>query len=223
MKKLWVHLIILSLLSIGLSQPLQAQRKWNDKYYQSLTDENFRDFKLFLKPLNLKKIDYKILNAAVFFVSNEARLEQGLSILEYQPNLEVMAWNHSRSMGFRNFFDHVNKKDKKRKEPADRAALAGITNPAVAENISAIGGRRFGTYLDLADHLIDGWIDSPPHRKTLYGKDAVQLGCGVYYYTGVWQKNRDIYKQGDGFWLATQNFQLFRKVATGKAKDKGPK
>ena len=208
---------------MGIATPLQAQRKWNDKYYQTLNDENFRDFKLFNKPLNLKNIDYKVLNAVVFFVSNEARLERGLTALEYQPNLEIMAWNHSRSMGFRDFFDHVNKKDKKRKEPTDRAAMAGITNPAVAENISAIGGRRFGTYLDLADHLIDGWIDSAPHRKTLYGTDAVQLGCGVYYYTGVWQKNRDIYKQGDGFWLATQNFQLFKKVAAGKAKDKGPK
>lgn len=218
-----LSLVVLTLLAFSPTRQAQAQRKWDDKYYQSLTDENFRDFKLFNQPLNLKRVDYKVLNAAVFFVSNEARIEQGLSALEYQPNLEVMAWNHSRAMGYRNFFDHINKKDKKRREPANRAGLAGIKNPAVAENISAIGGVRFGTYLELADHLIDGWIDSPPHRKTLYGKDAVQLGCGVYYYTGVWQKNKDIYKQGDGFWLATQNFQLFNKVDAEKPKDKGPK
>lgn len=213
----------MALMAVLLNAPLQAQRKWDDKYYLSLTDENFRDFKLFHQPINLKNIDYKVLNAAVFFVSNEARLERGLKALEYQPNLEIMAWNHSREMGQSDFFDHINKKDRKRKEPKDRAGLAGISNPLVSENISAIGGRRFGTYLDLADHLIDGWIDSPPHRKTLYGTDAVQLGCGVYYYTGLWQKNRDIYKQGDGFWLATQNFQLYAKVETKEAKDKGPK
>ena len=223
MKKLTLWPLLIALLGIFLFNEAKAQRKWDDKYYASLTDENFRDFKLFNKPINLKKIDYKILNAAVFFVSNEARLEQGLSELEYQPNLETMAWNHSKSMGYRDFFAHVNKKDKKRREPRDRALLAGVSNPIVSENISAIGGQRFGTYLDLADHLIDGWIDSPPHRKTLYGKDAVQLGCGVYYYTGIWQKNKKIYKQGDGFWLATQNFQLYNKVKPKASKDKGPK
>ena len=202
---------------------VQGQRKWDDKYYETLTDATFRDFRLFNQPINLKKIDYKVLNAAVFFVSNEARLEQGLEALNYQPNLEVMAWNHSKAMGERDFFDHHNKRDKKRKSPTDRAGLAGIDNPVVAENIASLGGYKFGSYLELADRLIDGWIDSPPHRKTLYGKDAVQLGCGVYYYTGLWQKNRKIYKQGDGFWLATQNFQLYDEVVTKAAKDKGPK
>ncbi len=216
---------VVSLLVIVLitSPDAVAQRKWHDKYYETLTDNDFRDFKLFNQPINLKKIDYKVLNAAVFFVSNEARLERGLKALTYNPHLEVMAWNHSRSMGQKDFFAHINKKDRKRKEPKDRAELAGIANPLIAENISSIGGYRFRSYLELADYLIDGWIDSPPHRKTLYGTDAVQLGCGVYYYTGLWQKNRDIYKQGNGFWLATQNFQLYETVKSKDAKDKGPK
>ena len=223
MKKLTRWPVLIALLGTCLFNEAEAQRRWDDKYYTSLTDENFRDFKLFNKPINLKKIDYKILNAAVFFVSNEARLEQGLSELEYQPNLEISAWNHSKSMGYRNFFDHINKRDKKRKEPRDRALLAGVSNPVVSENISAVGGVKFGSYLELADHLIDGWIDSPPHRKTLYGKDAVQLGCGVYYYTGLWRKNKAIHRQGDGFWLATQNFQLYNRVKPKASKDKGPK
>lgn len=200
-----------------------AQRKWKDEYYLTLNDDNFRDFKLFKKPLEEKKVDYKILNAAVFFVTNEARIEQGLNILEYQPNLEVMAWNHSISMGKKDFFDHFNKKERKRKTPENRAKLAGVTNPKLGENISAIGGRSFGSYLALADHLVQGWIDSPPHRKTLYSKNALQLGCGVYYFNGLWQKNRAVYKQGNGFWLATQNFQMFTKVESGASKDKGPK
>ena len=219
------HLLTALLMGLLLlpGTALQGQRKWDDKYYQSLNDDNFRDFKLFNKPINLKRVDYKLLNAAVFFVSNEARLEKGLKFLEYQPNLEVMAWNHSKSMGERSFFDHENKKDKKRRKPKDRARLAGIANPAVAENISSIGGYKFGSYLELADYLVDGWIDSPPHRKTLYSANAVQLGCGVYYYTGLWMKNRQIRKQGDGFWLATQNFQMYDRIQTKEAKDKGPK
>lgn len=216
-------LVLLLTLTLGLQSLALAQRKWKDEYYLSLNDDNFRDFKLFKKPLEEKKVDYKILNAAVFFVTNEARIEQGLNILEYQSNLEVMAWNHSISMAKKDFFDHFNKKERKRKTPDNRAKLAGITNPKLGENISAVGGRSFGSYLALADHLVQGWLDSPPHRKTLYSKNALQLGCGVYYFNGLWQKNREVYKQGNGFWLATQNFQMFTKVESGASKDKGPK
>ncbi|OEK06580.1 CAP domain-containing protein [Roseivirga misakiensis] len=212
----------LFLLMIGVSTATLAQCKWKDSFYTTLTDETFRDFKLFQKSINLNKIDYKLLDAAVFFVSNEARLEQGLKALEYHPNLEAMAWNHSVSMAKKDFFDHYNKKDKKRRDPQKRASLAGVKNPTVAENISAVGGRTFGSYLELADHLVQGWIDSPPHRKTLYSDTAVQLGCGTYFYDGIWQKNRDVYEQGNGFWFATQNFQLYNPIITKKAKDKGP-
>lgn len=202
---------------------LSAQKKWKDEYYTKLTDKDFRDFKGFNQPIDIKKINYKLLNAAVFFSSNEARLEQGLAALSFQENLEVMAWNHSMNMGKDDFFSHEDPKNKKRKTVKQRAQLAGITNPNIAENLTAIGGKNFGTYMELADALVDSWIDSPPHRKTLYSPDALQLGCGVYYYDGVWQKNKDIHRQGNGFWLATQNFQLFTKVTAGSSKEKRPK
>lgn len=199
-----------------------AQALWKDDYYNRLNDESFRDYAPFNQAIDLSKPDFKLLNAAVFFVSNEARIEQDIAPLPYQANLEVMAWNHSVRMGQGNFFDHIDKKSKKRRDPSKRAALAGITNPKIAENITAIGGMKFGSYLALADAIVDNWIDSPPHRKALYSKDAVELGCAVYYYEGLWQKNKDIYKQGDGFWLATQNFQLFTKVQAGPSKEKNP-
>ncbi len=213
---------LIGLLIIIFSSSALSQRKWKDQFYEELTNENFRDFKLFKKELNPEKLDYKLINAAVFYVSNEARIEYGLSAVEFQPNLEIMAWNHSIKMAKNDFFDHYNPKDKKRKNPEQRAKLAGIKNPSIGENISASGGRSFGTYLELADHLIDGWIDSPPHRKTLYAKGAVQLGCGVYFYDGLWQKSKEVHRQGRGFWIATQNFQLFTKVKSGSSKDKGP-
>ena len=208
--------------SLVTAQFCVAQKKWKDQYYLELTDENFRDFKGFKKQINLKDPDYKTLNAAVYFVSNEARIEQGLPALSYQENLEIMAWNHSVKMGKDDFFDHVHPKSKKRKKPFNRAKLAGIKNPQISENITAIGGVSYGTYLELADALVDSWIDSPLYRATLYSNDALELGCGVYYYTGIWQKNKDIHKEGNGFWLATQNFQLFTKVDARASKDKRP-
>lgn len=217
------NLICLLAVLIGIQLQAEAQKKWKDTYYVQLTDANFRDFRLFNQPIDHRNIDYKVLNAVVFFVTNEARLEKGLPALEFQPNLEIMAWNHSISMAEKDFFDHLNPKDRKRRDPRKRARLAGIVNPNIGENIGAYGGQQFGDYLELADFLVDEWIDSPPHRKTLYSKDALQLGCGIYYYDGLWRKNKGVLRQGSGFWLATQNFQLFTKVESGPSKDKGPK
>ena len=190
----------IGLFIILICQNVYAQRKWKDQFYQELNHKNFRNFSLIYEELNPKKIDYKLINTAVFFVSNEARSERGLSIVEFDPNLEIMAWNHSTAMAKRDFFNHFNPKDKKRKNPDQRAKLAGIRNPSIGENISASGGRSFANYLELADHLVDEWIDSPPHRKTLYSEGAVQLGCGVYFYDGLWQKNKEVHRQGRGFW-----------------------
>tara|TARA_R110001592_G_scaffold17115_7_gene72477 strand:+ start:1219 stop:1887 length:669 start_codon:yes stop_codon:yes gene_type:complete len=213
-------LLITLFLSIGAS--LSAQRKWNDKYYEELNDNNFRSFKLFKERIDLDDVDYKVLNAAIFFITNEARIEKGMAPLAYQPNLEIMAWNHSIEMGKEDFFDHVNKKDKKRKTPEQRAALAGITNPIISENISAVGGVYFGSYLELADHVVDKWINSPSHAKAIFSENAIQLGCGAYYYKGLWQGNKAIWKQGDGFWISTQNFQSASVIMSAKSKDRAP-
>ena len=199
-----------------------GQRKWKEDFYKELNDNNFRKFKLFSKRLDSDHVDYPLLQAALFFVTNEARLEQGLKAVEHQPNLEIMAYNHSIQMAKDDFFDHQHPKDKKRKTPDDRAALAGIKNPNIGENIHAVGGRQFGTYIELADHIVQSWIDSPPHRATLYSVNALELGSGIYFFDGKWQDYKDVYKQGNGFWIATQNFQMFTKVKSGSSKDKGP-
>ena len=210
-------------LLVCLTLDASAQRKWDDKYYEKLGTDDFRSFKLFKSSIDLDKIDYKVLNAALFFVSNEVREERGLSALAYQPNLEIMAWNHSIAMGEKDFFDHLNEKDKKRTTSEARAELAGITNPTISENIGAVGGIKFDSYLALADHVIKGWVKSPPHAKILFSDKVLELGCGVFYYKGAWQGNKDIRKQGDGFWISTQNFQSFAPIEVAKSKDKGPK
>lgn len=217
------HLLLTFIGFLCFSISAYGQKKWDDKYYEKLTDDNFRKFKLFKSPIDLDDPDYKTLDAAIFFVTNEARIEKGLKPTSYHPSLEIMAWNHSIEMGKRDFFDHFNPKQKDRNKPNQRAVLAGISNPSIAENISAVGGIKFGSYLELADYVVDGWIKSPPHAKTLYSENVLQLGCGAYYYKGKWQGNDDIHNQGDGFWISTQNFQSFSPIVSEKPKDKGPK
>ena len=214
--------IVPILILFFIQASLIAQKKWDDKYYDQLNNKNYRSFKLFKKEINTDKVDYKTLNAAIFFVSNDARIRNGRKPIAFQANLEIMAYNHSMQMGEKDFFDHVNPKTKNRAGAEERAALAGISNPSISENIGAVGGIAFPSYLALADHIVQGWVDSPSHLITLLNANAVQLGCGTYYYKGVWQGKKEIHKQGDGFWIATQNFQAFSEIIGQKAKDSGP-
>ena len=176
----------------------------------------------FNQRIDLQSPDYTLVNQAIFELTNKERLAHDLTAFTHNSQLETAAWYHSKSMGQRNFFDHINNRERMRKEPSDRARLAGVKNPMISENIAYVAGYRFSDYYDLAAHFVDGWMNSPPHRKNLLSPDALQLGCGVYYYKGVYLKNNQIHHQGDGSWIATQNFQLYRPVVPGKARDRRP-
>lgn len=207
----------------GIVQEAQGQKNWNSSFYDKYNHQNYTDFKGFHKPINLKKIEFGLLNAAIFFETNAFRATKGLKPLRYQENLEIMAYHHSLEMAKQDFFDHENPKNKDRRNISDRATLAGISNGNISENITALGGQQFSTYLNLAQELVYSWVTSPSHLKAILSTDAVELGCGAIYYDGKWQKFKDVRKQGDGFWIATQNFQLFTSVKAGTSKDKGPK
>lgn len=207
----------------GMRQPAIAQKNWKAAYYQKYNHKNYTDFKGFHKSINLNKIEYGLLNAAIFYETNAFRVKKGLPTLEYQENLEIMAYNHSLEMAKRDFFDHENPKNKNRRKISDRAKLAGIKNPNISENITALGGQHFSTYLNLAQELVYSWVSSPIHLKAIISEDVVELGCGAVYFDGKWQKYKAVHKQGDGFWIATQNFQLFTSVKSATSKDKGPK
>lgn len=171
--------------------------------YDSLNLADFRKYEPFNTKIDVKNFNAEILNAAVFFATNEIRKKHKLPQLKYNASLGVSATMHSTDMAKGNFFDHTNNKNKKHKEPEDRALLADIKNPHIAENIIegfllvytsgdvVISGEPgvfyknenyipipFRSYLELADELLRQWMDSEGHRDNILSKDAVELGCG---------------------------------------------
>jgi uncharacterized protein YkwD len=171
--------------------------------YDSLNLADFRKYEPFNTKIDVKDFNAEILNAAVFFATNEIRKKHKLPQLKYNASLGVAATMHSTDMAKGNFFNHTNYKNKKHKEPEDRAILAGIDNPHIAENIiegfllaytsgdvviSGDPGIFYKdenyipipsrTYLELADELLRQWMDSDGHRTNILAKDAVELGCG---------------------------------------------
>lgn len=175
---------------------LWAQSQWNLDLYKQISLSNFRKFEPFHQPINLHHPDILLLNAALFYVTNEQRKLHGQPPLEYLPALEIMAFQHSKRMLKWQFFSHIDPVDFDRKGPQMRAKLAGIVNPYVSENIIRFSVTPGNTYLEVAEEAVRVWMNSKGHRKNILSRSAVQLGCGAYM-------------EETGLLIATQNFQNY--------------
>ena len=198
------------------------------------TNDNFRSAKVFNDTVDLSNPDPKILNAAIFYLTNETRLKNDKTELKYNPLLEKSATLHSDNMVKYNFFDHFNPRSKKLHDPNDRARFVGIYNPYLAENIAKgfvldyisdspvyPAGRgiflktpngkpiRTRTYLEVAETLMDAWMHSPHHRANILSRNAVQLGCGTTIY--ILNDFNDMPAV-----MATQNFQLYEPIRSSE-------
>jgi len=171
-------------------------------WYQQYDISNFRQCKDFQTKFNPQAPNYRLLDAAIYFCTNEQRIKYKKKALKYAMPLEVAAYYHSQQMGKQSFFDHINKQDELRKNPEGRAKCAGIENPFVGENILTFSEWNVDqlTYLNIAERIIRSWKSSPPHWKNILDKECVELGCGVFF----------IPEEGNGgSFYATQNFQFF--------------
>lgn len=202
--------------------------------YEKYNSSNYLTNNNLYSEINFENIDYVLLNAAVFFRTNEIRKEHGLSELGFLQNLESSATMHAKDMIRRNFFDHTNPYDKSKTTPSDRGRLSGIINPSLAENIAENFGIEYEggksvyvidakkgffsyeyngpviknrTYLSFAQAIVLQWMNSPGHRENILSKKAVQLGCGMAFY-------RDNSFNNIAKFKAVQNFQWFNAART---------
>lgn len=182
--------------------------RWEAGLYEEMTVDTFRDHRPFNEMIDPTAVDYSLLHAAVFYVTNETRVSRGRSALAWAGPLEIAAYHHARLMAEQRFFSHRNPRTARRREPADRARLAGVNNPRIAENISSsfalqyrpgtpirvvseaeyryvdMTGRMipFHTYLSFAETVVEQWMDSPGHRRNMLSTNAVELGVGARMY-----------------------------------------
>jgi uncharacterized protein YkwD len=212
-----------------------AVAAWTESDYATVTLKDFRREPRFLEKIDFDKIDYPRLHAAIFYATNEVRLKFKLRELEYAPELERAAFGHARRMTEKKFFSHTDNTDRRRADPNDRGRLAGIANPFVAENIADTFGIAYRagknvyprdgqpgafsdtedgplipphTYLSFADAVLDIWMNSSGHRANILSANAIQLGCGAYFY-------RDPSFFQIARFKAVQNFQWFKKIDPG--------
>ena len=107
--------------------------------------------------------------------SNAFRRAEGIDPLRADATLSAAA---------QGFADYMAKTDRYAHEadgrtPAQRIEALGYAFCAVAENIGfAMNTAGFAT-AELATTFVEGWKNSPPHRRNLLSTDASEIGVGV--------------------------------------------
>ena len=163
---------------------LTGQVSWQTKDYSNWDHTNFRSNQLFHQTFSTNDPDYLLLNALVFYMTNEQRSKYGVPPLPYHKLLEIAAYNHSMKMATTGFFSHRNSVDASRASTEDRGRLAGIVNPKFAENIAYNYIDEGNTYLQVAEKLIAQWMNSPGHKSNILSRQGKQMGAGTYYING---------------------------------------
>lgn len=102
---------------------------------------------------------------------NQERTSRGLNALEWDQRLAEAARRHARSMAQRGFFSHD---DPVRGDLFGRLGKAKIPWQKAAENLFNEKG-----YEDPAQQAIQGWMNSPGHRRNVLDKQLTRAGVGA--------------------------------------------
>ena len=177
-----------------------------DKYYNSVISADFLSDNNLKNRIDLSDFDLHFLNAAVFHLTNIERSHEDLPLFGFYGNLYKSAALHSESMIEYDYFDHVNRIQKKWRTPKDRILYFDESYRSLAENIlennllehegdvlkyrtvkNSDGNLRYldlngqqikyGTYLFIAKRLVLQWMNSPPHRANILYVNMSLLGC----------------------------------------------
>jgi len=191
------------------NQPWHKDIEDWDYYNYNLTFKEFEQIKFLKKRINFSRIKYPLLEAAVFYYTNEERRKAGVPLLQFNVLIESAAQDHAKDMTTYNFFSHTSL-IRGKTNLSDRVERAGFDWSWIGENIAisfAIeyeAGRSvttpdqnggyfsYGyrgkkilphTYMGFAKTLVKQWMDSPGHRENILDPNFTFLGIGLSHKT----------------------------------------
>jgi uncharacterized protein YkwD len=107
--------------------------------------------------------------------TNALRATNHLPALRVSPTLTAAAQRFAEYMASTEQYGH----EADGRKPADRALAQGYEHCIVAENIGyQFSSRGFATE-ELAERLVEGWEQSPGHRRNMLLPQVVDIGIGV--------------------------------------------
>ncbi len=109
----------------------------------------------------------------VVIASNEARKREGLRALAASDGANRAAMEYAQELALRHSIDHTSEVTGK-KTPGERLQSAGVKWTRVGENLA-----MFSPRVGIADNAIEGWLNSPAHRRNLLNGAFTVTGAGV--------------------------------------------
>lgn len=116
--------------------------------------------------------------AQIVKLSNQERARLGLPLLESDSTLAQVSRGHSEEMARLNFFEHESPTPGRR-EPWDRANLAGVDSEEFGENLFFAEGSPVPKTPGMA---VSAWMKSPGHRANLLSPSFTRVGVGLAVY-----------------------------------------
>ena len=118
---------------------------------------------------------------AIVEMTNVFRGENKLAAVVGEKSLTKAARDYARFLAATSVFSH----EADGRRPADRIKAAGYAACSSAENLAwMLDSRGFETR-ELATRMVEGWKDSPPHRKNLMIEHVTETGVAVVKVTGA--------------------------------------
>ncbi|AHZ23552.1 hypothetical protein BM92_13275 [Haloferax mediterranei ATCC 33500] len=154
-------------------------------------------------------LDTHRIELLIFERLNEERQKRGLSPVEYDLELQAIARYHSKDMAESGYFAHDSPDGESLKARYQKfgynckVPVGGNAYMTGSENIAqtyhdenVVGAGYLATEQELADGLMDQWMNSTGHRKNILTPEWNNIGVGVYI----------IEESGGTAVYATQNF-----------------
>lgn len=127
------------------------------------------DFSPSINPIDIEHAIHK--------ETNQRRAEHGQKQLEYSDHLSVIAHRHSRNMAHQEFFDHTTPDGH---STADRYEQFNHDTKQSGENIALEYPDPTASSKEIAQSIVDGWMNSSGHRENIL-RDAFEMeGIGIY-------------------------------------------
>lgn len=117
------------------------------------------------------------MEAEVLRLSNDERVKEGLFALSPNTKLRDVAAGHSADMLANDYFEHENLEAC---SSSCRATNAGYRWKSIGENIYMMSGYTLSPE-KAAAKVVDGWMNSPGHKKNILGTSFTESGVGVVY------------------------------------------
>jgi uncharacterized protein YkwD len=121
--------------------------------------------------------DIETVESLVIQATNAFRAGESLSRLERNSKLDKAARSFAEHLANGGAFSH----ESGGTTPEIRVFQAGYQACVIAENLARHYSSAGFNTKELADKLVQGWKDSPPHRKNMLERDAIDTGLAVVY------------------------------------------